>query len=555
MPPYKHVGRYRQIVGVLIDEGLDNMVDVTGLSRFAPVRSRFHRVEDTPPTTMGVRIKRTLERLGPTFVKLGQAASTRSDLIPDPIIAELRKLQDDVAPFPYELVAQTISEELGGPVEEVFLSFDSTPLASASIGQVHAATLPDGTDVVVKVQRPGVKAQVEVDVDILMTQARFVRDRTEIGEYYDVVEIVDGFAQAIIAELDYDVEGRNADRFNLMFAGDEKCRFPKVHWEYTTPRVLTLERFDGIAFNRPEALDAAGLSRADLARKGIYCYLEQIFEHGFYHADPHPGNLFALPEGCIGFTDFGRIGTISQVGRDQLADLFLAIVDNDVPLAVDTLVEAAGSPGDINIADLERDVSRLITKYYNKSLREVHIGQLISEVLALVRNHHLAMSSELAVLLATLTVLEGLGTQLDPSFDFVAVTAPFARRMADERMRPQNVFRQLGRAFRRSTHLMTDLPESLSRLLKSASRGELRMTVKPTGLEPIMTRLEEAVNRMAFALVVSAFVVGLSILLQRTNLPQTFIWVARIAMLGAVFAGSWFFISVIVAHYSRKRRI
>ena len=555
MAPYKHVGRYRQIAGVLIDEGLDQFVDVTGLSKFAPVRSRFHRAKDTPPTTLGVRIRRTLERLGPTFVKLGQAASTRSDLIPDPVIAELRKLQDEVAPFPYEHVREIIAAELGGPVEEVFASFEATPLASASIGQVHAATLPDGTDVVVKVQRPGVRAQVEIDVDILMTQARFVRDRTEIGEYYDVVEIVDGFAQAITAELDYDVEGRNADRFSLMFEGDETCLFPKVYWEFTTPRVLTLERFEGIPFNRPEALEAAGLSRADLAKKGIYCYLEQIFTHGFYHADPHPGNLFALPDGCIGFTDFGRVGTISQVGRDQLADLFLAIVDNDVSLAVDTLVEAAGSPGDINIADLERDVSRLITKYYNRALSEVHIGKLISEVLALVRDHHLAMSSELAVLLATLTVLEGLGTQLDPSFDFVSVTAPFARRMANERMMPKSILRQLGRSLRRSAHLMTDLPESLSRLLKSASRGELWMTVKPTGVEPLMTRLEEAVNRMAFALVVSAFVVGLSILLQKTSLPEWFIWAARVAMAGAVLAGSWFFISVIVAHYSRKRRI
>ena len=552
MPARKHVERYRQIVGILIDEGFDSALDVTGLRRFAPVRSRFHRerAESAPP--LAVRIRRTLERMGPTFVKLGQAASTRGDVIPEPIVDELRKLQDEVAPFPYETVREIVKAQLGDEPDKVFATFSTTPLASASIGQVHGATLEDGTEVVVKVQRPGVQQQVETDVDILLTQARFVQDHTEIGQHYDVVEIVSGFAEAVQGELDYIGEGQRAERLARMFERDDTVKFPKVHWEYTTQRVLTLERLVGIPFNRPKEIDEAGLDRAELAKRGIYCYLDQIFTHGYYHADPHPGNLFALPDGRVGFTDFGRVGMISQIGRDQLADLFLAIVDNDVPLAVDTLVEAAGTPGDLDVAALELEVSRLIGKYYNRSLREVHIGQLISEVLNLIRVHHLMMSSELAVLLTTLAVLEGLGTQLDPNFDFVAVTAPFARRMADARMEPRALLRSLVRSMRRNVKMFSDLPESLGRFLKRAGQGEIPMTVRPTGLEPSLTRLEEMVNRISFAVVVAAFVIGLSMLLMNTEKPDLFLWIARLALLGAVAVGSWFFVSAIIAHYRRR---
>jgi ubiquinone biosynthesis protein len=218
------------------------------------------------------------------------------------------------------------------------------------------------------------------------------------------------------------------------------------------------------------------------------------------------------------------------------------------------LVTAAGSPGDLNIAELEREVSRLINKYYNKALREVHIGELISEVLALVRNHHLAMSSELAVLLATLTVLEGLGTQLDPSFDFVAVTAPFARRLANARFEPRAMFQSATRSLRRNARLMGELPESLARVLNRLGQGELRMAARLTGMDPLLARLEESVNRMSFALVVAAFIIGLSMLLRGTELPTTFIWIARLALLAAVGVGSWFFVSAIIAHYRPRSR-
>ncbi|NTU71694.1 MAG: AarF/ABC1/UbiB kinase family protein [Coriobacteriia bacterium] len=551
MPPYKHLERYRQIVGILADEGFDDMLDITGLRRFQPVHRRLRPEHDTRQP-IGLRLRHTLERLGPTFVKLGQVASTRPDLIPDDIIEELRCLQDDVAAFPDAEAFALIEAELGGTIDDVFLEFERTPMAAASLGQVYRATLPDGTDVVVKVQRPNVEETVSVDLDILLTQARFVAQHSEFGARYDVVGITREFAEAVRGELDYHAEGANAERLGQMFADDETVAFPTVFWEFSTKRVLTLERLDGLPFNRPEALSEAGMDRAQLAQRGIYCYLEQIFVHGFYHADPHPGNLLALEDGRVAFTDFGRCGTISKVGRDQLADLFMAIVDDDVPLAVDTLFTAAGSPGEIDVAELEREVSRLITKYYNKSLDQIRMGDLINEVMALVRNHHLMLSSELAMLMTTLVVLEGLGRLLDPNFDFVAVTEPFARKLTAARLEPAALSRTFVQTLRRFVNIGQDLPETLTRFLRRAGQGEFRIAVHPTGFDPIMKRFEETANRLAFALVVSAFVIGLSFILARTELPVAFIWVARIAWAAAVGVGSWFFISAINARYRNK---
>jgi len=551
MRPHKHLERYRQIVGVLLDEGLDNAIDVTGLRRFAPPSARLRR-ERSNPESFATRLRHTLERLGPAFVKLGQAASTRADIIPDDVIAELRRLQDDVAPFPNDVARSLIESELGAPIGELFTTFDDHPVAAASLGQCYGATLEDDSSVIVKVQRPLAEETVDTDLDILPTQARFVAQPSETGDEYDVVSIAEEFASAVRGELDYLAEAANADRLLSAFADDDTVLFPAVHWEYTTKRILTLERLDGIPLNRLDLLDEAGMDRKELARRGIFCYLEQIFSHGFYHADPHPGNLFAMPDGRIGFTDFGRVGTVSQIGRDQLADLFTAIVDDDPGLAVDTLVSAVDSPGEVDVAALEREVSRLITKYYNKSLDQVRIGELISEVMSMIRSHHLMMNAELALLLTTLVVLEGLGRMLDPEFDFVAVTAPFTRRITNERLSPAHLAKALTHRMRRSVRGFADVPDSIMRILRMLGSGEFRMAVKPTGLDPIMRRFEEIANRLSFALVVSAFVIGLSMLLANTPLPEWFVWVARVALAAALGVGSWFFISAFASRYRRK---
>jgi ubiquinone biosynthesis protein len=402
------------------------------------------------------------------------------------------------------------------------------------------------------VQRPRVRDQVEVDLDIVLTQARVANTQADPDSRYDVVQIAEEFSRALRDELDYLAEARNCERLGELFADDDTVRFPKVYWDWTTSRVLTLELIEGVPFNRLDELERAGIDRSRMARNGIFCYLRQIFDFGFYHADPHPGNLFAMPDGRIGFTDFGRVGTVSQVGRDQLSDLLVAIVDNDTNLAVDMLVEAAGSPGDIDVALLQRDVSHLLANYSNRPLHEIRMRDLVRQIFELVRDHHLVMSSELALLFATLAVLEGLGTQLDPGFDFVESVAPFARKIATQRNEPAALLRTLVLALRRGGKVMTELPESLLRVMKRAGQGEFRMTVRPTGIEPLLARFERSVNRISFALVVSAILVALGLLLKDTEKPEWFLWVARALLAGGFVVGSWFFISIFIANFRRR---
>lgn len=553
MAAHKHAARYSQIVGVLLDEGLENFIDVTGLGRFRPRGVRVRRRANGEPEPIEVRVRHTVERLGPTAIKIGQALSTRPDLLPPDVAHELRSLQDAVDPLDFEQIRPVIEAELGGTVDEVFAEFDREPLASASIGQVHAAVLPDGSRVVVKVQRPGVRELVETDLDIMMTQARFLTDRSDFGDKYDIAAIASEMVTAIRGELDYVAEAGNAERLGWAFRDDETVAFPKVYWEYTTSRVLTLEHFEGVRMNRIDLLDEAGFDRAELARRGIMCYLAQIFHLGFFHADPHPGNLFALPDGRVGFTDFGRVGWLSERCRDELADLLLAIVDNDPRLAVDVMLSVGSNADRVDVPAVQREVARLIGKYYNRALGEVRVRELLEDILRLAYDYKMGLPSELAVLLATLAVLEGVGSELDPKFDFVSVTRPFAREMVNARMQPSRIAANAGRNFRYMGRLLTGMPEALSRLVTRVGDGDLAVTVRPGGFESLLARFEEAVNRLAFALVVGAFVVGLSMIIAQYNMPQWFLVVATLALLAAIGVGSWFFISAVLAHFAHRR--
>ena len=294
---YKHFGRYTEIATVLGELGLGYLLDEFGLTRFLPGSWRAPHRSREPQISIEARVRRALERLGPTFVKAGQLLSTRPDILPESYLAELRKLQDEVPPVPFDVIRGMVERELDGKLEVVFASFDETPLAAASIGQVHAAVLPTGEDVVVKVQRPDIRDAIDVDLDILQTQARFVAANTQWGRQMDVVSYATEISSILHGELDYVVEGRNAERFATDFDTVPDVRFPVVYWDFTTQRVLTLERFYGIKLDDIAALDAGGYDRALLARRGVEAYLKMVFDDGFYHADPHPGNIFVCEDG------------------------------------------------------------------------------------------------------------------------------------------------------------------------------------------------------------------------------------------------------------------
>jgi len=547
--------RYRRIVSVLVDEGFGTLLDQLGLKAPWLARARGSQAHG-PDANLSPeqRLRRTMERLGPAFAKIGQMLSVRPDLIPTSYADELAKLQDEMAPFPFEQVQAEIEATLGAPIFELFAEFDTTPTAAASIGQVHMAVLPDGTPVAVKVQRPDIHEVIEADLDILRTQARRIQGRTDIGRRYDVTGLVDEFARVIHEECDYVHEGENAERLARMFAEDDTVYFPAVFWDYSSSTVLTMERIVGYPFNRLEDLDRHGVDREEAARRGIVCYYEQIFMFGFYHADPHPGNLFALPDGRVAFADFGRCGALSEHGRTLVADLLVAIIDQDAEVAVDVLLEVSGGVADVDVVGLQNDVSTLLAKYYDLQLREVDSRELVVDVMSLIGKRGLTMQSEFALLLTTLATLQALGTAVDPFFHFVESVQPFARRLVEEQMKPQAIAASVITTLRRSMKALQTLPENVSKALRRVGDGDLRMTVRPAGFDPLMARAEQMVDRLAFALVVSAFVMGFAVLLTRATLPLWMELLADFALVCAAGVGIWFFLSIMFRRFRQRPR-
>ncbi|MBE0476922.1 MAG: AarF/ABC1/UbiB kinase family protein [Coriobacteriia bacterium] len=541
--------RYREIAAVLFDEGFEYLAAQAGFSRFVP---RLRRRRDLT-ASVEERARRVLERLGPTFVKIGQLLSTRPDLVPPEFLAELVKLQDDVTPVAFERVRAVIEEDLGAPLTELFAVFDPEPIAAASIGQVHVAVLPDGSDVVVKVQRPGIAAVMRADFDIVHQQAAFAERATHWGRRYGLVENAEEFERVLSGELDYLREARSAERFRENFRGYPGVRVPAVDWERTSRRVLTLERLRGIKVDDVEALRAAGFEPAEIARRGTSAYFKQMFEDGFFHADPHPGNLIVTPEGDLGFTDFGRMGTVSSWMRTRFADLFLALIDRDEREVADLLLEIGVADRETDRQILDSAIARMYARYFESALGEVRISVVAYEVMRVVYEARLRVPSELTLLITTFATLEGVAVALDPEFNVVDAARPFAARVARERFAPANVGRALARSLRHMNRLLMDLPESLNRLMRRAADGELGVEVRPEGFDRIVEQLREMVNRLAFAVVIGAFVVGFSLILRTAELPGWFLWVSGVMLFGAAGIGVWFFLSIFLSMWRARR--
>lgn len=549
--PSRHLDRYREVAAVLAEEGFELLVDETGLSRLVPKRRRKRRHPDE--ITFEQHVRHTIERLGVTFIKGGQALSTRTDIISPAMASELAKLQDEVTSEPYETMRAVIESELEMPIEEAFATFDRVPIGAASIGQVYRASLADGTAVAVKVQRPGVSELAEVDLDIAMTFARRAQGRfSEISDV-DLVGLAGEFSDALKGEFDYVREAHNTERLCRAFKDDDTVVVPRVYWTHTTTRVLTTDLLEGVSMNHVEELDAAGFDRAVLALNGINAYLRMIFEVGFFHADPHPGNFIALPGNRVGFTDFGRVGTMAPDSRERFIDLLRAVVDRDEESAANTLLDLASSP-DIDEAGLQKDVGRLIDKYHGRELGRIDAGDLFGDALVLLRRHHLGMPNDFAVMLATLAVLEGVGLMLDPRFDFTSAVAPFVERAMRARLRPSELADRVGQDLRRSIRMVERFPSTLDRILRRAARGEFRLEIVPREYDSLLDRVTELVDRLAFTIVVAALIIGATTLLSATSVPPWLSAVGRIGLVAALIVSIWLFVSMIAAHYRAGRR-
>lgn len=530
-----HAVRYRQIIEVLARHGLGFLTGSLGIDRLV---SRGGR----EPRTAAQRLRMALEELGIAAVKLGQVLSTRPDLLPPEYIAELSTLQDAAPPVPWKDIQAVLVAAFDKPVEELFASVDEKPLAAASIGQVHAATLFDGTEVVVKIRRPGSVEQVMQDLEILEDLARSASKHWDVAKQYDVVGLAREFSDTLRAELDYLQEGRNAERIAANFQGNPSVRIPKIYWSTTTSDVLTMERVRGIKITDVAELERAGIDRKDLAQRAADMVLHMVFEHGFFHADPHPGNFFIEPDGRIALIDFGMVGVLTDETRQRLVDLVLAIADQDVERITDVVLDIAVLHQPVDREALESDVRHLVGRYLNRPLGEIDVRSVTDDVLHAVRQHRMQVPADLLLVIKMSVMVEGLGAQLDPDFQLFDVLQPYGRYLLLQRYSPSVWARRIGESSIDAVELGMGLPRQLRRILAEIERGDFTVGARPTGVDRYMRRLEHLINRLVLALLASAFIVGLAMLMTVYQPLEDTKW------LGVIFA-TGFTLAVMIGLY------
>jgi ubiquinone biosynthesis protein len=502
--------RERQIAAVLVRYGLSYLANVVGLERLVKVAPGRARRAAADAHTPAENLRLALEELGPTFIKLGQLVSTRADLLSPDYRAELTKLLDTAPAVPSEVVKDIVERELHAPVDTTFATFEAGPLACASVGQAHAATLHDGTDVVVKVRRPNVVEDMERDLEIITNFAARASRRSKTAARYDVIGLADEFVYALRAQLDYLQEARNAERFRANFAGDSSVQIPRVFPDLTTSRVITLERIRGMKITDLAMLDEAGLSHHAIAERTALITAKMIFEDGFFHADPHPGNFFIEPTGRVGIIDFGMVGSLDDRLREQLGRLLNGFLRRDPARLADALLALGSSTGVVDRARLRDDLRDLLGHYFGRSIAEVSLRNAIGEILEIVRRHHLRVPRDLSLLFTVLIIAEGLVAELDPAFRFAEALAPYARRHLLSGMTPDGVMRRLEEFGVDLVELAAELPSRLGRISEAIETGGLEVHVRTEEMDALLARAERLGNRVAASVLAAALIDALA---------------------------------------------
>jgi ubiquinone biosynthesis protein len=505
----RHLGRYREIAQILVGHGFGFLIEQLGLQPLLSLpRRAVMRVPAAPPLGSAARLREALIALGPTFVKLGQALSTRPDLLPADFVQELERLQDTVPPFPAEQAVMLIEESLGSSIDELFARFDRTPLAAASLGQVHAATLHDGTEVVVKVQRPDIAGRIYTDLDILADAAGLAQERLTIGSKYNLVELVWEFSATLRAELDYRREARNTERFARMFADNPNVYVPQIYWDYTDTRILTIERLFGIKLGDSAAIADANVDRPALARNTMQIILQEIFSFGYFHSDPHPGNFFVLPGDVLGIVDFGQVGSLDRPMTQGLLLLLNALAERDSNQTL-RAIERLGLLARRDITPLlRRDMQRFIDGYVDRSLQEMSARETINELLILLNRHEIRLNGPVAMLLKALIMMEGLGLQLDPKLDVFSIARPYAQQALTEQFSPTSIAAQAFDEARELGKASLEIPHQVGDLLQQLTDGELRIQTREQEMQRLAAALVSVANRLTLALVLSALIIG-----------------------------------------------
>lgn len=509
---YRHLGRYQQILTVLVKHGFAEILERLEIERRMGIVLKTGRTPRAQSDGLpAARVRLALEELGPTFIKLGQLLSTRPDLISLEAVRELEKLQTQARPFPGEEAMAIVERELGKSLDELFRSFDPEPLATASLGQVHGAELPDGRRVVVKVQRPDIRGKVTTDLEILDDLARIAERRSEEIEVQQPREIVSEFARVIDKELNYTFEAAHLRRFARMFQDRPHVRVPEVFRELSTPHVLTMERFDGVRASQVDALKLRGYDLEKVAEAGATAILEQIFLHGIFHADPHPGNILVLEDGVIGFIDLGQIGRLDRTLRHRVARLLTALANLDEEAAADALLALTTSDQAPDRRALEADLSELIDWHLDRSIGDIRLGRMLYQTVEIAGGQRRRIPPELFLVLKALATVEGLASSLAPDFTLSNCAQPVLKRLVWQRLSPRSLWKEARASGVEWLDLLRQVPGGAVEVLQLLRRGKLHVEFEHKGLDPLLHKLEQVSNRLVFAVVLAALLIASSL--------------------------------------------
>jgi len=543
---YRHIKRFRHIVNILSKHGLGHIFENTGLKN----AFRFSRNKPTStkiPLTIAERLPLVLAELGPTFIKLGQVISTRPDLLPPIYLAQMERLQDQVPPVSFDSIKQVIESELGRPLTQVFSWVSETPIATASIGQVHKATLLTGEEVVIKVQRPGVKRTVAVDLEILADLAEFLEAHTEWGKFYHLEQLHMEFARSIREELDYTIEARNCSRIQKNFEGISEIKIPKIYWDYSSSAVLVIEYLEGIKISATTALETAGIDRQKVAKRITDAFLKQLLLDGFFHADLHPGNIMIAPNEKIIFLDFGMMGRLDEWMRDQLGALTVCIIKRDINGVLRIFAAMGSLPSQPAKQSLRRELSRLFDQYLNLPLSEIKIGKAFQELMEFSFSNHLKFPHELTLVIRSLVLMEGIIEKLNPGLSLFELASPYSWKLLQAKLSPERITRISWDYLQELWFVISKLPEQAGNLLQAMEAGEFKVILELKHFELMVNRLNLIGNRLSFSIIVASIIIGSSLIaLRKTNESLFGIFpVAEVGFVIAVLMGIWLLISII----------
>ena len=546
----RHIKRYRDVAKVLARHGFGYIVEEMGLLHMLSLPKRlFTDTEKVDPLSTGERIRQVIEELGPTYVKIGQIASTRADIISEEILQELEKLQDNVPSFSFAEVARIIEQELGSSIEAIFLTFDEKAIAAASIGQVHRAQLRTGERVAVKVQRPDIKAMIETDLEILLDLATLAEHRMPRMERLQLREVVEEFSKSLRNELDYTIEARNAEKIAKQFIDNRTVHIPTIYWDYSTRTVLTMEFVEGIKLNDFESIEKMGFDRKVMSERLVRALFHQVLIEGFFHADPHPGNIFFLRDGTISLIDFGMVGRLTKDMKHNFASMVIAMMRQNTEGMIQAVLRIGIVPEEVNLPRLTDEVDQLREKYLDVPMSRISLGEAISDLFKVAFRHHIRIPSDFTLLAKCLLILEGIVEKLDPELSILDMAEPFGIQLLKERYRPSTIAGRIWHNITDYSDLLVSLPKQMKELIRDLLRGRIHLEVSVPELDLFLRKLDTISNRISFSIVLLSFsIVMMGLIIASALGPQPILlWHIPAIEIGFILAGImllWLFISI-----------